>query len=72
MAKVLEERERYKRERKIPLQHGGDEVGVGVQCGKITERVTLEGGGGAWKDECLPSSPFTATPCMKVVCIPLA
>lgn len=27
---------------------------------------------GAWKDECLPSSPFTATPCMKVVSIPLA
>lgn len=49
MAKVLEERERYKRERKIPLQHGGDGVGVGVQCGKITERVTLEGGGGLGK-----------------------
>lgn len=42
-------------------------VGRGVQCWKITERVRLGVGGGAWKDKCLPSSPFTATSCMKVV-----
>lgn len=47
----------------------GKEGRVG-ECGKITES---EAGSrqGAGKDECLPSSPSTATSCMKVVCIPL-
>lgn len=46
----------------------GEERG-GWVCGKITES---EAGSRreAWKDECLPSSPFTATSCMKVVCLP--